>query len=75
MVLGKLPVLGRPNNLISVGQGPTALAEGVNEGLLGHFSLVYHYFLSLSLSEGDGPVYTEILSQMVVKLQTTKQPI
>ena len=28
MVLGKLPVLGRPTIWITVGQGPTALAEG-----------------------------------------------
>ena len=28
MVLGKLPVPGRPTNLITVGQGPIALAEG-----------------------------------------------
>ena len=28
MVLGKLPVPGRPTILISVGQGPTALAVG-----------------------------------------------
>ena len=28
MVLGNLPVLGRPTIWITVGQGPTALAEG-----------------------------------------------
>ena len=28
MVLGKLPVPGRPTIWITVGQGPTALAEG-----------------------------------------------
>ena len=28
MVLGKLPVLGRPTIWITVGQGPTALAAG-----------------------------------------------
>ena len=28
MVLGKLPVPGRPTILITVGQGPTALAVG-----------------------------------------------
>ena len=28
MVLGKLPVLGRPTILITVGQGPIALAIG-----------------------------------------------
>ena len=28
MVLGKIPVPGRPTNLIRVGQGPTALTVG-----------------------------------------------
>ena len=32
MVLGKLPVLGRPTIWIIVGQGPTALAVGVGRG-------------------------------------------
>ena len=31
MVLGKLPVPGRPTTLITVGQGPTALAVGAGE--------------------------------------------
>ena len=38
MVLGKLPVPGRPTIWISVGQGPTALAVGAGGGLFGHFS-------------------------------------
>ena len=33
MVLGKLPVLGRPTIWITVGQGPTALAEGAGGGV------------------------------------------
>ena len=36
MVLGKLPVPGRPTNLITVGQGPTALAVGAGGGCLIH---------------------------------------
>ena len=36
MVLGKLPVPGRPTILITVGQGPTALAVGAG-GVFGHF--------------------------------------
>ena len=40
MVLGKLPVPGRPTILIRVGQGPTALAVGAGGwGLFGHFLL------------------------------------
>ena len=37
MVLGKLPVPGRPTIWIIVGQGPTALAVGAGGGLFGHF--------------------------------------
>ena len=34
MVLGKLPVPGRPTILITVGQGPTALVVGAGGGCL-----------------------------------------
>ena len=37
MVLGKLPVPGRPTIWIIVGQGPIALAIGAGGGLFGHF--------------------------------------
>ena len=37
MVLGKLPVQGRPKNLISVGQGLSALAERASGGCLDIF--------------------------------------
>ena len=66
MVLGKLPVPGRPTIWITVGQGPTALAVGAGGGCLDIFSLIYP-FLPLSPSLGDGPIYTEILSQRAVK--------
>ena len=55
MVLGKLPVLGRPTILITVGQGPVALAVGVGVGCLDIFTLIYP-FSSFSLSLGDGPI-------------------
>ena len=55
MVLGKLPVLGRPTIWISVGQGLTALAVGAGGGCLDIFSLIYP-FSSFSLSLGDGPI-------------------
>ena len=65
MVLGKLPVPGRPTILmgklqcqgvlliwIIIGQGPTTLAVGACGGCLDIFSLVYHFsFLSPSLWE------------------------
>ena len=52
MVLGKLPVPGRPTIWISVGQGPTALAAGAGGGCLDIFTLIYPFFpLSPSLWE------------------------
>ena len=52
MVLGKLPVSGRPTIWITVGQGPNALVVGAGGGCLEIFSLVYHFsFLSPSLWE------------------------
>ena len=48
-MLGKLPVPGRPTILITVGQGPTALAVGAGGGCLDIFTLIYP-FSSLSPS-------------------------
>ena len=55
MVLGKLPVPGRPTILITVGQGPIALAVGAGGGCLDIFTLI-NPFSSVSLSLGDGPI-------------------
>ena len=55
MVLGKPPVPGRPTILITVGQGPIALAVGAGEGCLDIFTPIYP-FPSFSLSLGDGPI-------------------
>ena len=47
MVLGKLPVPGRPTILITVGQRPIALAVGAGGGGLDIFTLIYPFsFLS-----------------------------
>ena len=43
MVLGKLPVPGRPTIWIKVGQGPTALAVGAGGGCLDIFTLLYPF--------------------------------
>ena len=52
MVLGKLPVLGRPTNLDNSGARAFCICSRCQRGLIGHFSLVYHfYFLSPSLWE------------------------
>ena len=56
MVLGKLPVPRRPTILITVGQGPTALAVGAGGGLFGHFYSHLSFLSSFSLSLGAGPI-------------------
>ena len=43
MVLGKLPVPGPPKIVITVGQGPTALAIGAGGDCLDIFTLVYPF--------------------------------
>ena len=51
MVLGKLPVPGRPTIWMIVGQGPIALAVGADGGCIDIFvSLHYVFFLFLPLS-------------------------
>ena len=55
MVLGKLPVPGRPTILITVGQGPIALAVGAGGSGLDIFTLIYP-FSSFSLSLEDGSI-------------------
>ena len=56
-----------------VGQGPAALEVGAGGGCLDIFSLFNHFLSSFSLSQGDGPISTEILSQRAVKPKTTSQ--
>ena len=52
MVLGKLPVPGRPTIWMIVGQGPAALAVGAGGRCLGIFALLYLFSpLSPSLWE------------------------
>ena len=51
LVLGKLPVPGRPTLWITVGQGPTALAVGAGGCCLDIFTLIYPSSLSPSLWE------------------------
>ena len=49
MVLGKLPVPGRPTIWIIVGQGPIALAVGASGGCLDIFTLICPFSLFLPL--------------------------
>ena len=44
MVLGKLPVPGRPAIWMIVGQGPIAVAVGAGGGCLDIFTLLYLFF-------------------------------
>ena len=55
MVLGKRPVPGRPTTLITVGQGPTALAAGAGWVVCTFFPRLSFLF-PYSLSLGDGPI-------------------
>ena len=73
MVVGKLPVPGHPTIWMIAGQGPIALAVGAGGGLFGHFYSSLSFPSSVSLSLGDGPIYTEIQSQQAVKPKTTNQ--
>ena len=56
MVLGKLPVPGRPTIWTIVGQGPIALAVGADGWLFGHFYSPLSLRVSFSLSLGDSQI-------------------
>ena len=56
MVLGKLPVPGRPTIWLIVGQGPIVLAVGAVGGLFGHFYSPLSFLSFFSVSLGDGPI-------------------
>ena len=51
------------------------LVVDVGGGCLDIFSLIHHFSFFFSLSLGDGPIETEILSQRAVKRKTTNQLI
>ena len=56
MVLGKLPVPGRPTIWLLVGQGPIALAVDAGGGLFGNFYSSLFFLSSFSLTLRDGPI-------------------
>ena len=75
MVLGKLPVPGRPTILITVGQGPIALAVGAGGGGLDIFTLIYHFSpLSPSLWETARYRLKYCLKGPLNPTQPTNQP-
>ena len=77
MVLGILPVPGRPADLEWSRTRAYCACIRCGWGCFGLFfltSIVSLFSLPLSLSLGDGPIWTEILSQRTVKPKTTNQP-
>ena len=73
-MLGKLPVLGRPTNLDHSRARAYCACSRCGWGLFGIFLSHLSFLSSVSLSLGDGPIETEILSQRAVKPKTTNQP-
>ena len=56
MVLGKLPVPGRPTNLDKSRARVYCACSGCGWGLFGHFYSRLSFLFSSSLSLGDGPI-------------------
>ena len=76
MVLGKIPVSGRPTIWITVWQGPAALAVGAGRGCLDIFTLVYPFSpLSPSLWETARYRLKYCLKGPLNPKQPTNQPI
>ena len=74
MVLGKLPVLGRPTIWMTVGQGPIVLAIGAGGGCLDIFTLVCPFCpLSPSLWETARYRLKYCLKGLLNPKQTTNQ--
>ena len=74
MVLGKLPVRGVLQFDYSRARAYCACSR-YGWGLFGHFYSHLSFLSSFSLSLGDGPIKTEILSQRAIKPKTTNQPV
>ena len=76
MVLGKLPVPGRPTIWMPVGQGPIVLAVGAGGGCLDIFTLVCPFYsLSPSLWETARYRLKYCLKGPFSPKQPTNQPI
>ena len=56
MVLGNFTMPGRPTVLITVRQGPTALAVGAGGVCLDIFTLIYPFSPLSPTLLGDGPI-------------------
>ena len=73
-MLDKLLVPGRPTNLDYSRARAYCACSRCGWGLFGHYFSHLSLLFSFSLSLGDGPIKTEILSQRAVKTKTTNQP-
>ena len=72
--MSKLSVPGRPTNLNNSRAWAYCACSRCGLGLLGHFYSHISFLTSFSRSLGDGPIWTEILSQKPLnpKKPTTK---
>ena len=75
MVLGKLPVPGRPINLDQSRARAYCACSRCGLGIVWTFFSRLSFLFSFSHSLGDDPIKPEILSQRAVKPKTTNQPI
>ena len=73
MVLGKLPVPGRPTNLDKLRAKVYCACNRCGWGLFGHFFSRLSFLFSFSLSLGDGPIWTEIMPHRAVKPKKKKK--
>ena len=74
MVLAKFPMPERPTNLDYSRARAYCAYSRCEWGLFGYFFSHLSFLSSFSLSLGDGPMYTEILSQRAIKPKATNQP-
>ena len=74
IVLGKPPVPGRPTTLDKCRARAYCACSRCGWGLFGHFFSHLSFLFSFSLSLGDGPIKTEVLSPRAVKPKTPNQP-
>ena len=73
-MLAKLSVPGRPTSFDDSRARAYCACSRCGWGFSDIFFPHLSFLFSLSLSLGDGPILTEILSQRAVKPQTTNQP-
>ena len=75
MVLGKLPVPGRPTIWMLVGHGPTSLAVGAGGGVWTFLLLSFLSSFSLSLGEGQTFFLSSITSLFFLPLSGRRPDI